>query len=1044
MARPIESDQGSTGEPWDNEPVARALEQWRQLPEVDRERWLEELAQRDANVAAEVRSLVEYVTKDDFLSHKASNFVLAYEAETDGELVQGQQVGGYRLIKQLGEGGHGLVWSARDELGSEVAIKFLKSGLLSETARRRFVAEQRVLKELDDPGIARMIDAGVTEAGIPYLVLELIDGQDVVSFSKSHDLDLAARVRLVIQALHGLAAAHTRGVVHRDIKPSNLLVTGDAAMPRLRLIDFGVAKFEGTKDAASQSLTVTGQTLGTTNYMSPEQIADGAKDVGTASDLYSLAVVLYELLTGHLPYDRELLERSPHNAIQKSLPLPCQRWGTAVPAAIESVIARALRKEPHLRFSSAGDFARALEACLAGNTPESSWGRRSYAMQHFARRYWMPLAGAVLLLLVMSIATVVSTRWALIAERERDAAEFSSYRTTLSAVAKAIDGGDLESARNLLADTPTSTRGLEWGWLATMAAGSQEIWSEGEAIRTLAASEDGWWLGLMSGELVRLDKSGTVLWRATDVVSPLCVLAVGRGGSESTQFIVSGYADGTLIGRSISSPTAATWRLSLNGPVLAAAASSEGWVVATGQMVYRIDSRGVVLDQASLQGEVTAACVGPDASNLFLGMVDGRVRCLDWGSDEWSTLWSTGTAGSPVTAFEFTPAAAGSIATVWVARMNGELQQMNAVDGSSIGVPVLPNGKVVSIAVEPRSGTLAVGMRDGTVGTVVDPAVDAFDIRRDHEGMTRVAFREGALATAGWDGRVRVRRVQPANLAPAADQPGAIAAIAPSSSGAACAVWRSSSNTSDIVLRVEGGEPKTVSFSTTVLSIARGRQSWLVGNRDGAVHRVADDGSVHCLLTPDGVASMAVVEDHNGDLWKLSESGDCFLISEGKSTLIPHSKRGRFFGIAIPLDPRGGVAVTGDDGTVYAVSRKGTQRITDFKEQLAGIAFNTRDAWAAIPGGATRLLWMHDKNLSSMQSVTLDALATAGPAWTSEGHRIAVGQTSGHVSVVDAGQAASLAQIRVSDAPIRAVTIDGSGRLMVLDAQGVIRSITSK
>lgn len=1044
MSHPIDCDKDRAGASGDDEPVARALEQLRQLPEALRQEWLDELEQRDASVAAEVRTLIDYLDKNDFLSHKASNFVLAHEPQPQGELAQGQRVGAYQLIRQLGEGGHGLVWSARNELGHEVAIKFLKSGLLSENARRRFVAEQRVLKDLDDPAIAQMLDAGVTEAGVPYLVLELIDGLDVVSFAKSHGLDLAARVRLIVQALHGLTAAHNRGVVHRDIKPSNLLVTGDAAGARLRLIDFGIAKFLGTHDTASQSLTVTGQTLGTTTYMSPEQIAGGAKDVGTTSDLYSLAVVLYELLTGHLPYDRQMLERAPQDAIRSSLPLSCKHWGTAVPAAIESVIARALRKEPGLRFPSAAEFAHALEACLAGHTPESTWGRRSYAIRHFARRYWLPLAVTVLLLSVMSVATIVSTRWALIAERERDAAEFGSYRTTLSGVTKAIDAGDLESARKLLAEAPASPRGLEWGWLATMAAGSQEIWSEGEAVRTLAASEDGWWLGLMSGELVRLDKSGKVLWRTIDVVSPLCTLAFGRGESRSADFIVTGHSDGTLIGRSISTPTALAWQLSLSGPVLAAAEDSLGWVATTGRTVYRIDSRGVVLHQSTLPSDVTAAFLGPDASLLFLGMADGQVRCLTWESNDWSTLWTARPAGSPVTAFELTTADASATASVWVARMSGELQQLNAADGSPIGVAVISNGKAVSLAVEPKSGALAVGMRDGNVATTPDPGVGTFDARRDHEGMTRVAFRDGVLATAGWDGRVRVRRVQPNKMAASTDPPDAIAAIASNTAGIACAAWRSSARTSSVVLRVEGGQTQTVDFNTTVLSITRGREGWLVGTRDGAVHRVADDGTVHGLLNPDDVASMAVVEDQNGDVWKTSETSECFLISQGASISIPHSIRSRFFGVAIPVGPRGGIALTGVDGVLHIVSKEGARTIADFDEQLAAVGYNNRDGWAAVPGTASMLLWMHEEDLSAKQSVTLDALATASPVWTLDGRRIVVGQSNGHVNVVDARQAENLVQIRMSDSAIRALTVDSSGRLTVLDGSGAIRSVDAR
>lgn len=934
------------------------------------------------------------------------------------------------------------MWSAADSAGRAVAIKFLKSGLLSEVARRRFVAEQQVLGALDHPAIAKMLDAGVTGAGVPYLVLELIDGCDVIAFCNKHELDLGARVRLTIQALRGLAVAHAHGVVHRDIKPSNLLVTGDAATPRLRIIDFGIAKFDGVRGTASASLTATGQAMGTTNYMSPEQIAEGAKDIDAASDLYSVAVVLYELLTGHLPYDQQLLDRSPRDAIRESLPLSCQRWGTSVPPAIESVIARGLRKEPSLRFSTAGALADALESCLAGQTPESVWGRRRYATRHFAKRYWLPLSAAALLLMGMATATAVSTRWALIAERERDAAEFSTYRTTLASVNKALEVGDFVGARTLLADAPQSQRGLEWSWFATMAAGGQELWSEGEAIRTLAAADDGWWVGLMSGELLRLDVTGRVRWRVADAASPLSALAARQADATGEGEIVSGHADGSMIARRIAVPDEQLWRLSLGSAVLGAFACPDGWIAVTNKAVVRIDDQGHVHHQQTSLEDVTAVTVGSDATTLFLGGGDGRVRRVRWQEGQWTTSWTTAATHSPVAAVAFAPGARGKGSSIWVAWMRGDLQELLVEDGSPTG-GITPRRPVVSLAVEPVTGMVAMGTRDGMIGMFADATATESSLARDHEGMARVAFRMGELATAGWDGRIRIRPVRPSTLAHAGDPPGQLSAVSWDANGRGCAAWRSSRNPVDLVIRMEDAEPITVSLISPVLSLARGRDGWLVGTRDGAVHIVEDVATVTRLHEPDGIPCMAVTQDVNHILWKTSQDGTCYRMTQGKFTLVASPKLGTFVGAAAALGRDEGIAVTGTDGIVHAVAPSGVRRLANFREQVAHITTSDHGGWAAITSDARRLSWSTELG-SSIKTVNVESPATAGPVWTRDFRRLAIGHTSGRVRVVDCRQALDVAYVPLSDVAIRALAIDDDGRLIALDDAGVIRSIRAR
>lgn len=210
----------------------------------------------------------------------------------------GRQVGPYRITRLLGEGGMGLVYLAeRDDLASVAAIKFLRDAWLSPARRERFAAEQRTLAHLNHPGIARMLDAGVLEDGTPWIVMEYVDGVPITDAAAARGLDLRARLLLFRAACAAVVHAHQHLVVHRDVKPSNILVDTTGTV---KLLDFGIAK-QLEAIGADADRTRTGLRLMTPAYAAPEQVR--GEPVGVYSDVYSLGVVLYELLTGVLPHD---------------------------------------------------------------------------------------------------------------------------------------------------------------------------------------------------------------------------------------------------------------------------------------------------------------------------------------------------------------------------------------------------------------------------------------------------------------------------------------------------------------------------------------------------------------------------------------------------------------------------------------------------------------------------------------------------------------------------------------------------------------------
>jgi eukaryotic-like serine/threonine-protein kinase len=218
----------------------------------------------------------------------------------------------YCLIQRLGEGGCGVVYVAEQEkpVRRRVALKIIRLGMDTESVIARFAAEQQALALMDHPNIARVLDAGATETGRPYFVMELVHGVKITEYCNSHCVNIRERLELFIQVCHAIQHAHQKGVIHRDIKPSNILVTlhNGSAMPKV--IDFGIAKAIEGRLTEDTTFTINGQFIGTPAYMSPEQAGVNALDIDTRSDIYSLGVLIYELLTDKTPFDSKMLAES--------------------------------------------------------------------------------------------------------------------------------------------------------------------------------------------------------------------------------------------------------------------------------------------------------------------------------------------------------------------------------------------------------------------------------------------------------------------------------------------------------------------------------------------------------------------------------------------------------------------------------------------------------------------------------------------------------------------------------------------------------------
>jgi serine/threonine protein kinase len=237
-----------------------------------------------------------------------------------GEMA-GMRIGRYRLLRQLGEGGCGVVYLAEQEepIRRRVAFKVIKLGMDTKSVIARFDAERQALAMMDHPNIAKVLDGGATESGRPYFVLELVQGVKITTYCDQEKLTASQRLKLFVQVCQAIQHAHQKGVIHRDIKPSNILVTTHDGMPVPKVIDFGIAKAIEGRLMDDTNFTAEGQVVGTPAYMSPEQAEMSGLDVDTRSDIYSLGVLLYELLTGRTPFGQKELVQSGLDEMRRTL-----------------------------------------------------------------------------------------------------------------------------------------------------------------------------------------------------------------------------------------------------------------------------------------------------------------------------------------------------------------------------------------------------------------------------------------------------------------------------------------------------------------------------------------------------------------------------------------------------------------------------------------------------------------------------------------------------------------------------------------------------
>jgi eukaryotic-like serine/threonine-protein kinase len=502
---------------------------------AERTGYLQAACEGDSDLRGRVdRLLVEHESPKSFILDAPPEAALAAAAaatiDADAEFASlgaptfltppGTVIGRYKLLEPIGEGGYGTVFMAEQTtpVHRKVALKIIKAGMDTRQVIARFEAERQALALMDHPNIARVFDAGVTETGRPYFVMELVKGLPITKYCDAHRLSPRQRLALFVQVCHAVQHAHQKGIIHRDLKPTNVLIALYDGKPVPKVIDFGVAKATGQRLTERTMFTGFGDVIGTLEYMSPEQAELNQLDVDTRSDIYSLGVLLYELLTGSTPLESK---RAKQTALLEALrfireeepPRPSTRLSTAeqlpsiaanrglepkklrglVKGELDWIVLKALEKDRSRRYETANGMAKDVQRYLDDDAVQACPPSAMYRFRKFARRHKRALASAAVLALAALVGvTALATSTVLVSRANRELSA-SVLRERITVAHRELSIGNVSAALQAL-DFPEEQRGWEWHYLMRLRKFEPLVLQDRTEVMGLAFSADGEWL----------------------------------------------------------------------------------------------------------------------------------------------------------------------------------------------------------------------------------------------------------------------------------------------------------------------------------------------------------------------------------------------------------------------------------------------------------------------------------------------------------------------------------------------------------------------
>jgi WD40 repeat protein/tRNA A-37 threonylcarbamoyl transferase component Bud32 len=768
---------------------------------AERAAYLDKACGQDKELRAEIEELLEAHDKaGEFLN--VPTFGPDVTPETSPALEgPGATIGRYQLLETIGEGGMGLVYVAeqKEPVRRRAALKIVKPGMDSKRVIARFEAERQMLALLDHPNIARVLDAGTTETGRPYFVMEYVKGMTITRYCDEHKLDIEKRLKLFRQVCEAVHHAHQKGIIHRDLKPSNIIVSvqDDRLVPKI--IDFGIAKAV-TQPLTQQTLfTRQGQLLGTPEYMSPEQADMATEDIDTRADIYSLGVVLYELLAGALPFEHEALEKLGFAELQRTLreeepPRPSVRFtglgeeakkvaerrhtqvvtlARRLHRELEWIPLKAMRKDRSRRYRSASELADDIQNYLNGAPLIAGPETAIYRARKFVRKH----AGSVTMAALLTVAIVVGLVASIVmgcraeqarrkeaaaraqAQKQQSIAEEQAekyrrlwYVHSISLADIAYRDRNIRHLRELLDLCPQDLRGWEWYRLNHVSDQSlMTLRGHTDKVRGVAVSPDG-------KRIVSGSRDDTVkVWDATTGAELMTL----RGSSGSAMF----SPDGKRVASCSMDQTIRIWdaatgneltMLQDEAGVVSIAFDPDGKRLVSGNWdktikLWDIASGAEITAFRGHDGILNTVSFSPDGTRIISSSNDKTVRV--WGVSTGDQLMVLKGHEGAVGDHSISPdgkriisASEDKTAKVWDLATGSELMTLRGHDKGVLSVAFSPDGAQIVTAGQ------AIKVWDAASGTELTSFLG-------HSRMVRdVAFSPDGkrIVSGSYDGTVRV------------------------------------------------------------------------------------------------------------------------------------------------------------------------------------------------------------------------------------------------------------------------------------------------
>jgi WD40 repeat protein len=734
---------------------------------------------------------------DSLLDHPVGNGTQAtsHQSTTGGP---GTVIGPYKLLEQIGEGGMGSVWMAQqtEPVKRVVALKLIKAGMDSKQVIARFAAERQALALMDHTNIARVLDAGTTSAGRPYFVMDLVKGVPITKYCDEHHLTPRQRLELFIPVCEAIQHAHQKGVIHRDLKPSNVLIALYDRKPVPKVIDFGVAKAAGQALTEKTLVTGFGSIVGTLEYMSPEQAEMNQLDIDTRSDIYSLGVLLYELLTGSPPFTRKQLEQSsvlellrvireqeptkPSTKLStaEGLPTLAANRGTEparltklVRGELDWIVMKALEKARARRYETANAFATDIHRYLADEPVQACPPSPAYQFRKFVRRNRRAVATAAAAVLVVVLAVAVSTGliWRAF-EREKE----TTYVQRTALAGRELAAGNVGHAEELLDLCPENLRGWEWRFLKRQRYdGEPTPIPHSTTVICVALSPDG-------RQLASVCVDGTLAIRDTrtgQILHPLEKQmadgrpAIGRGlaYSRDSRYLALARHDGIVRVWDAESGQSLHSLKGHEGPASQVAFSPDSQTLASGGW----DRTVRLWDMASgkplpVFSEHPAAVYGvafrPDGRSVLAACEDGTVKVWDRDTEQLTFSFR----GEPLHPYSacFSPDARR---LTWSNR-DGVLKVYDTATGQPEIDQHTESWQLRSVAFTPDGKRMALACADGTVRLLDAKGNWMLTIFAHRSHVTNVVFNHDGtkLASGSFDRTVRIWDATPLERDPQA------------------------------------------------------------------------------------------------------------------------------------------------------------------------------------------------------------------------------------------------------------------------------------